>query len=82
MRLDLYLSRVGLVKRRTVAKQLCDNGLVKINGVRSKPSREIDVGDIIGIGGNRPITAEVTAIPGGNVKKEDRDKYYKPVSVG
>ncbi len=82
MRLEQYLSRVGLVKRRTVAKQLCDNGIVKINGARSKPSREIDVGDIISIGGNRPVTAEVLEIPGGNVKKEEREKYCKTISAG
>jgi len=82
MRLDQYLSRVGLVKRRTVAKQLCDNGIVKVSGARSKPSREISIGDIIEIGGNRPVTAEVLEIPGGNVKKEDREKFYKTIKIG
>ncbi|UCD17859.1 MAG: RNA-binding S4 domain-containing protein [Candidatus Zixiibacteriota bacterium] len=77
MRLDQYLSKVGLIKRRTVAKQLCDNGIVKVNGHRSKPSHEIKTGDIISVGGNRPVAAEVLEVPGGSIKKEERDKYFK-----
>ncbi len=77
MRLDLYLSKVGLVKRRTRAKELATCGLVEINGKTSKPAYEIKNGDIIKIGGKRMITAEVLDIPTGNVKKEDREKYFK-----
>ena len=77
MRLDLYLSKVGLLKRRTLAKELTSAGLVEINGKPSKPAYEIKIGDIIKIGGKRMITAEVLEIPGGNVKKEDREKYFK-----
>ena len=32
MRVDDYLSTVGLIKRRTVAKEMADNGLVEVNG--------------------------------------------------
>ncbi len=77
MRLDLYLSRVGITKRRSVAKDMADNGLIKINGNRSKPSSTIKTGDIIQIGGNRPITVEIKDIPAGNVKKDARADYFK-----
>ncbi len=77
MRLDLYLSKVGLVKRRTVAKELGDRGLVKVNGRKVKPSYDIKLGDIINIGGSRSSTAEVLQLPSGNVKKEDREQYCK-----
>ena len=77
MRLDLYMSNVGLVKRRTRAKELATCGLVEINGKTVKPAYEIKIGDIIKIGGKRMITAELLDIPTGNVKKEDREKYFK-----
>ncbi len=77
MRLDLYLSRVGIIKRRSVAREMADNGLIKLNGNRSKPSSTIKIGDIIRIGGNRPTTVEVKGLPVGNVKKEARADYFK-----
>lgn len=77
MRLDLYLSKVGLVKRRTVAKELTACGLVEVNGKTAKPALDIKIGDILKIGGKRMITAELLDIPTGNVKKEEREKYFK-----
>jgi len=77
MRLDLYISKVGLVKRRTRAKELATAGLVEINGKSVKAAYEIKMGDIIKIGGKSMITAEVLDLPTGNVKKEDREKYFK-----
>ena len=77
MRLDLYLSRVGIIKRRSIAKEMADNSLIKVNGNRSKPSSTIKIGDIIQIGGNRPTTVEIKEIPAGNVKKEAREDYFK-----
>jgi ribosomal 50S subunit-recycling heat shock protein len=80
MRLDQYLPKVGLVKRRTVAKEMAENGLIKINGRRSKPSSEVKIGDIIGISGSRPTTVEVREIPKGSVRKEERDNYFKKLN--
>jgi len=76
MRLDLYLSKVGVIKRRTIAKDLADGGIIKVNSRRAKPSLLIKIGDIIQIGGNRAINIEVKQIPSGNVKKEDRELYF------
>lgn len=80
MRLDLYLSRVGVVKRRSIAKELADNGLIKLNGNPAKAGREVGEGDIIRIGGKRPVAVEIHAIPNGSVKKEDRGKYFRTLS--
>ncbi|RKX26854.1 MAG: RNA-binding S4 domain-containing protein [Candidatus Zixiibacteriota bacterium] len=77
MRLDQFLSKVGIIKRRTVAKEMADSGLIKINGRRGKPAAEIKTGDIISVGGNRQITIEVNNLPSGNVKKEERESYFK-----
>jgi ribosomal 50S subunit-recycling heat shock protein len=77
MRLDLFLSKVGLIKRRTVAKELADNGLIKINSQPGKAGKEINEGDIIAVGGKRAFVVEVKKVPGGSVKKEARQDYFK-----
>lgn len=45
MRLDLVLKQSGLIKRRTVAKALSENGHILINGKVAKPSSEVKDGD-------------------------------------
>ncbi len=80
MRLDLYFSKVGMVKRRVRAKELAACGLIEINGRIVKPSYEIKIGDIIKIGGKDMLAAEILKIPSGNVKKEDRETYFKIIS--
>jgi ribosomal 50S subunit-recycling heat shock protein len=80
MRLDQFLSKTGLIKRRANAKEMADNGLIRVNGRRSKPSADLKEGDIIQIGGNRPATIEVKKIPAGSVKKETREDYYRILS--
>jgi ribosome-associated heat shock protein Hsp15 len=77
MRLDDFLSTVGLIKRRTVAKEMALGGLVKINNNRAKPAHEIKIGDVIAISGAHPMTVEVIAVPTGNVSKESREKYFR-----
>lgn len=47
MRLDKYLKVSRIIKRRTVAKEACDKGIVKINGKPAKSSSEVNVGDIL-----------------------------------
>ncbi len=47
MRIDQFLKVARIVKRRSLAKELCDDGVVKVNGAPAKPSREVKVGDVI-----------------------------------
>ena len=80
MRIDDYLSTVGIIKRRTVAKEMADNGLVEVNGHKAKPSYEVKINDIIVIKGSHPFRAEVLSIPHGSVAKEKRAEFYKPLA--
>ena len=80
MRIDDYLSTVGVVKRRTVAKELGSNGLIEVNGRKVKPAYQVKINDIIAIKGSRPVTVEVLAVPTGSVPKTDRDKFFQTVS--
>jgi len=77
MRIDDYLSTVGLVKRRSVAKQLGNSGLIHVNGRAVKPAYQVKAGDIIGIRGIHPLQAEVIALPTGSVPKEHRGDYFR-----
>ena len=47
MRLDLVLKQSRLIKRRTIAKELCDAGKISVNGKIGKPSTEVNNGDIL-----------------------------------
>ena len=63
MRLDLVLKQSGLIKRRTVAKELADRGRILINERAAKPSSEVRNGDILELHlGNRVFVVEITFI--------------------
>ncbi len=79
MRIDDFLSTVGIIKRRTVAKEMADNGLVEVNGRRVKASYDVNPNDIIVIKGSHPYKAEVLAVPSGSVAKSSRTLYFKPL---
>ena len=49
MRLDKFLKITRIIKRRTVAKELADNGNISVNGEEKKSSYNIKKGDILEI---------------------------------
>ena len=49
MRLDLFLKDSRIIKRRTIAKEFCERGLVKVNDKIAKPSFDIKGGESIKI---------------------------------
>lgn len=60
MRLDKFLKVSRLVKRREVAKQLCDDDDVMVNGKIGKPSTEVAPGDtLILLLGRHKVTVKV-----------------------
>lgn len=77
MRLDKYLKVSRLIKRRTVAKDVCDGGKVKINQKIAKAGSTVTVGDIIEITfGQRKVQAEILDVRE-NVRAEDAKNLYK-----
>ena len=73
MRLDQFLKLSRIVKRRSVAKELCDSGAVKVNGQPAKPSREIKEGDVIEVDTfTRYLKARVVKVPSSkNVSRKE-----------
>ena len=81
MRLDDFLSTVGIIKRRTEAKEMCQNGLVEVNGQKSKPAHQVLPNDIIRIKGSSPQAVEILYLPSGSVSKDRRGKFVKDLSL-
>ena len=60
MRVDKFLKVSRIIKRRTVAKEACEGGRVKVNGTSAKPGRSISPGDRIEVAfGNRVLEVKV-----------------------
>lgn len=63
MRLDKYLKVSRLIKRRTVAKEVCDAGRIEVNGRPAKAGHDVAVGDEIMIAlGRRRLKVRVTEV--------------------
>lgn len=60
MRIDKFLKNSRIIKRRTVAKEACEQGRVLVNGKIAKPGTLVNIGDIIEINfGTRTMKIEV-----------------------
>jgi len=60
MRIDKYLKNARIIKRRTVAKEACDQGRVLVNERKAKPGTEVVPGDRIELRlGSKVLAVEV-----------------------
>ena len=76
MRLDKFLKVSRLIKRRTVAKDVSDQGRVWINGRDAKPSSTVKPGDELKIQfGQKTITVRVERIAESTRKDEAGELY-------
>ncbi len=79
MRLDKFLKISRLIKRRTVANEACDGGLISVNGKVAKASYDVKVGDIIELRlGQRGIKVQVVEI-NEHAQKNDAANMYREV---
>jgi ribosomal 50S subunit-recycling heat shock protein len=80
MRLDKFLKVSRLIKRRTVANEVSDQGRIFINGNPSKPSKDVKEGDKISIEYyKKTVIVEVLRIPSGNVSIQESKDLYRVV---
>lgn len=76
MRLDKYLKVSRLIKRRTVAKEISDQGRISINGKVAKSSSDVSTNDELEIRfGNKTLTVKVLKIVETTKKYEAADMY-------
>lgn len=79
MRIDKYLKNSRIIKRRTVAKEACENGRVSINGNIAKAGSEVEIGDEIEIVfGKSNLKVRVTSLIEG-AKKNDASEMYEVI---
>lgn len=80
MRLDKYLKSSRLIKRRTVAKEICDAGRISVNDRVAKAGSEIAIGDVLLIRyGQRTLTVRVLKLEE-NPRKENAAQLYEILS--
>ena len=78
MRLDKFLKVSRLIKRRTVAASVAENGRILVNSNPAKPAKQLKVGDIIEIEyANRSEKYEVLIVPTGNVSIQESQTLYR-----
>ena len=77
MRLDKYLKVSRLIKRRTVANEVCDAKHVTVNGKIARASYDVKVGDVIEISMGQNVTRARALNVAETVRKEDAAAMYE-----
>jgi ribosomal 50S subunit-recycling heat shock protein len=76
MRIDKFLKVSRLIRRRTLAKQVADQGRIEINGQVAKASSTVKGGDEVAIRfGQKIVTVRVEMIKN-TTKKDDAESMY------
>ncbi|PIE35913.1 hypothetical protein CSA56_02395 [candidate division KSB3 bacterium] len=77
MRLDYFLKLSRIIKRRPLAKEVCEKRLVRINDQIAKASKDVEIGDIIAISlRNRRMKVRVEQVPERAVSRKDAAALY------
>ena len=78
MRLDKFLKVSRLIKRRTVANEVSDQGRVLVSNNQAKPSKEIKPGDTITIEYfSKKLTVKVLDVPERNISVQQAKELYE-----
>ena len=77
MRLDKYLKVSRIIKRRTVAKEICEAGRIIVNGHTAKAGHELKIGDTLDIAmGSRRLKVQVAQLKE-TVRANEADTLYE-----
>jgi len=82
MRIDKFLNSVNITKRRSISQDMISNGVVLINDVVAKASKNVEVGSVITINYlNSTKKYEVLQIPTTkSTPKSLQHEYIKEIS--
>lgn len=76
MRLDKFLKVSRLIKRRTLAKEVSDQGRITINGIQAKASSNVKVGDVLTVRfGQKLVTVRIERLQETTRKEEAQELY-------
>ena len=77
LRLDYFLKVSRIVKRRPLAKEMCDKKLVQVNDQIAKAGKEVKAGDIITVkSSNRVLKVRVEQVPQRAISKKDASELF------
>ncbi|NMP37727.1 MAG: RNA-binding S4 domain-containing protein [Clostridiales bacterium] len=79
MRLDKYLKVSRIIKRRTVANEVCDAKHISVNGKVARASYEVKIGDIIEIQMGQSLTKYRVLAVNEFAKKDDAALMYEQI---
>lgn len=78
MRVDVFLKQTRLIKRRSLAKELCDEGAVSLNGHAVRAGREVSAGDTLTLSmRNRKLEVEVVSVPARPPSATHASDFYR-----
>jgi ribosomal 50S subunit-recycling heat shock protein len=81
MRLDRFLKVSRIIKRRSIAKAVCDAGRVLLNDHPAKAGKTLHMGDILCIRlSDKKLTCQVLSIPTGSVRAAEASSLYRVIS--
>jgi len=81
MRLDKFLKVSRLIKRRTVANEVCDSARVFVNKNPAKPAKQLKVGDVITIEYKNFVkNYKILIVPTGNVAVSEANSLYEEIT--
>jgi len=76
MRLDKFLKVSRLIKRRTLAKEVSDQGKIEVNGRVAKPGHVVKVDDVLTLHfGSRVIKARILRLEQSSRREEAQEMY-------
>ncbi len=82
MRLDKFLKVSRIIKRRTIAKLVVDEGKAKLNGKVAKASTEVKASQILEIEYfSKYFKFEILEVPKGNVSKDKTSDLIKIIET-
>ena len=81
MRLDKFLKVSRLIKRRTIANKVSEQGRIYVNDVIAKPAKQLKESDIITIvQAQAEVKVKVLKVPTGNVSVQEAPTLYEVIS--
>ena len=81
MRLDKFLKVSRLIKRRTIANKVSDQGRIYVNGIIAKPAKQLKEGDIITIKqADCEIKVRIIKVPPNNVSVQEAPSLYEVIN--
>lgn len=79
MRLDKYLKISRIIKRRTVANEVCDAGHISVSGRVVKASYDVKEGDVLEIQFGEKVTKYQVLAVKEYATKQDASSMYREI---